>query len=498
MLIHPPVAKASEPPPGLAALAGALGPNVPLIDANLQGLHYLISHNPQDDKPQAQRVWRQRFDHWAALKEMESYRSVDHYNRLVIELERVLSAGHRGIKITLADYLDPLASPVRSADLLHEAEAPERNAFSSYYSDVLLPAIEKAAPLWIGLSVNFMSQALPAFALIGMLKKRWPMLPVVLGGGLITSWMAQDSWNNPFSGLVDHLIPGAGEAVLAQWAGLTENLNAPPDYSQISADEYLSPVSVLPYAASRGCLWHRCRFCPEVAEAIAYKPHAISKARADLQQLVDRHRPGLLHLVDSALSTRLVDSFVCTPLTVPWYGYLRFEDRLLDIDFCRALKDSGCAMIKLGLESGSQRVLDALDKGIVVQKAGQILDNLKTAGIATFVYVLFGTPPETEAEALETLAFVEKHSEAITFLNTALFLLPRHSPLAATVETAQFSEGDLSLYTGFTHPAGWNRRVLRHFVDRTWKRNPAVAAILRRTPRVFTSNHAPFFENDLF
>jgi len=498
MLIHPPVAKASEPPPGLAALAGALGPTVPLIDANLQGLYHLLSHNLPDDKPQAQRVWRQRLDHWAALKQMASYRSVDHYNRLVTELERVLSAGHRPTKIGLADYLDPHASPVRSADLLREAETPERNAFFNYYNDVLLPAIEKAAPAWIGLSVNFMSQALPAFALIGMLKERWPMLPVVIGGGLITSWMALDSWNNPFSGLVDHLIPGAGEAALAQWTGFTGHLNAPPDYSQLSTADYLSPVSVLPYAASRGCLWHRCRFCPEVAEAIAYRPHAISKARTDLQQLIASHRPGLLHLVDSALSMRLVDSFVTSPLPVPWYGYLRFEDRLLDIDFCRALEASGCAMIKLGLESGSQRVLDALDKGIVVQKAGQILNNLKAAGIHTFVYVLFGTPPETETEALETLAFVEKHSEAITYLNTALFLLPRHSPLAATVETADFSAGDLSLYTGFTHPADWSRRALRHFVDRTWKRHPAVAPILRRTPRVFTSNHAPFFKNARF
>ena len=134
-----------------------------------------------------------------------------------------------------------------------------------------------------------------------------------------------------------------------------------------------------------------------------------------------------------------------------------------------------------------------LDKGIEVEKAGRILHNLKAAGIPTFVYVLFGTPPETDVEARETLDFVRHHGDAITCLNTALFLLPRNSPLTDDLETADFSEGDLSLYTAFTHPEGWDRRALRHFMDRIWKRDPAVASILRRTPRIFTSNHAPFF-----
>jgi hypothetical protein len=64
------------------------------------------------------------------------------------------------------------------------------------------------------------------------------------------------------------------------------------------------------------------------------------------------------------------------------------------------------------------------------------------------------------------------------------------------METKSFYEGDLSLYTGFDHPKGWSRPLIRQFLDKEFKRHPAIAPILRRDPPVFTSNHAPFFVMD--
>ena len=54
-------------------------------------------------------------------------------------------------------------------------------------------------------------------------------------------------------------------------------------------------------------------------------------------------------------------------------------------------------------------------------------------------------------------------------------------------------DGDLSLYTGFTHPRGWDRNVVRRFLDNEFKKHRVVAAILKNDPLVFTSNHAAFF-----
>ena len=177
----------------------------------------------------------------------------------------------------------------------------------------------------------------------------------------------------------------------------------------------------------------------------------------------------------------------------PWYGFARITDHLSDPDFCRALKRSGCAMIKLGLESGDQRILDELNKGIDLAVAARVLKALKLAGIATYVYLLFGTPSEDLASARKTLAFMSRYHDYVDFLNLSIFNLPRDSTEAATLETYDFSQGDLSLYQGFRHPKEWDRNNVRQFLDKEFKRHQAIAPIIRNDPPVFTSNHAPFF-----
>jgi radical SAM superfamily enzyme YgiQ (UPF0313 family) len=161
-----------------------------------------------------------------------------------------------------------------------------------------------------------------------------------------------------------------------------------------------------------------------------------------------------------------------------------------------ALKQSGCVMLKLGLESGDQSVLDNLQKGIDLAEASSALKNLKEAGIATYVYLLFGTPPESLIEARRTLEFVVKHHDCIGFLNLAIFNMPIYGPETRQMKTKIFYEGDLSLYTSFDHPKGWSRQWIRQFLDKEFKRHPAITPILRRDPPVFTSNHAPFFVMD--
>ena len=51
----------------------------------------------------------------------------------------------------------------------------------------------------------------------------------------------------------------------------------------------------------------------------------------------------------------------------------------------------------------------------------------------------------------------------------------------------------LSLYKSFERPLGWHRPVVRNFLEKTFKKHPAIAPIVQRMPEFFTSNHAPFF-----
>jgi radical SAM superfamily enzyme YgiQ (UPF0313 family) len=266
-----------------------------------------------------------------------------------------------------------------------------------------------------------------------------------------------------------------------------------PYYGSLPLHEYLSPGFILPYSGSSGCYWNRCSFCPETAEDNPYIPVPGERAMVDLNGLTSKLKPVLIHLLDNSVSPALMRAFTERPVGVPWYGFARIDHDLADMDYCMALKRSGCAMLKLGLESGDQTVLDRMRKGIERETASQALKNLRKAGIASYVYLLFGTPGETITEARRTLDFVVNHRDAITFLNLAIFNMPICAQEAGEYETGQFYEGDLSLYTGFKHPLGWDRKIVRQFLDNEFKKHGAVSQILKNEPPIFTSNHAAFF-----
>lgn len=499
LLVFPPVAKPCEPPAGIALLAGVLrGHGLPctLLDVNLEGLLYLLDSPPVASDTWSRRACRGLSDNLAALKDPQLYTNPDRYRRAVADVGRVLDLIGRphGLSLSLANYQDQGLSPLKSADLLRAAATFESNIFYPYFRERLPDLIATQKPELIGISLNYLSQADSTFALIGFLKKQYPALPVVLGGGLVTSWLSNSAFTHPFAGLVDHLVAGPGGAALLALLGATDSHeHHGPRYDDLPLAEYLAPGLILPYAASSGCYWNKCSFCPETAEANPYQQVAPQVVGADLARLVRCHQPRLLHFLDNAVSPALMRHLAEQPPGVDWYGFARVSPQLADRDFCKSLRASGCLLLKLGLESGDQGVLDNMEKGIDLDLVGRALATLREAGIATYVYLLFGTPSEALAEARKTLEFVRRHSAEITFLNLAVFNMPVCGPEATTMAVHGFYDGDLTLYTDFSHPRGWSRKEIRRFLDQEFKRDPAVAAILRRDPPVFTSNHASFF-----
>ncbi len=505
LLIFPPVAKACEPPAGMAYIAAFLrahGIRCQLLDANLEAQLHLLQQPHSATDTWSRRAEKNQAENIASLRTLSTYGSYDRYSRAASDLNRLLYVSGRqsGAAIGLADYQHSLLSPLRSADLLASADHPEQNPFYLWFSSRLeniFDGDESVSVRVVGFSLNFLSQALPTFAMIGYVRKRFPGLTIVLGGGLVSSWMQLPGWSNPFTGLVDHLIAGPGELPLLELFGIvTEHrLQVAPAYDGLPMDDYLAPGFILPYSAARGCYWNKCTFCPEPAEGYGYRPFSLPKVIADMQELTFRTKPVLLHLLDSAISPALMQAMTDTPPGVPWYGFARFSQELADPGFCQDLKRSGCVMLKLGLESGDQGLLDRLNKGIELETASRVLVNLRDAGISVYLYLLFGTPAETEKEARSTMEYVVRHRESIGFLNLALFNMPVSGAEAETHITEPFYEGDLSLYTGFRHPRGWERRQVRRFLTDVFKRQPSIARILRNDPPQFTSNHAPFFSD---
>jgi radical SAM superfamily enzyme YgiQ (UPF0313 family) len=501
ILINPPVAKPCEPPAGIARLAGMLnqhGVKHSLLDANLEGLLYFLGlplPAGGSDSAWTKRSFKNCDQNISALRDPRLYQHLDRYKRAVKDIGKVLSEMSPGTSISLADYAHQGLSPVKSSDLLSAAGKPEENPFYPYFSSRLRELFDKNKPSIVGISLNYLSQALCTFSMIGFIRREFPGLKIVIGGGLVTSWMKNLAWQEPFKALVDHVVAGPGEFQLLSLLGIaTPNRCMPrPDYSFLPLHQYLSPGFILPYSASSGCYWNRCDFCPEEAENNPYIPIPPKQVIEDLKELATGTNPSLIHLLDNAISPALLEAFCADKPAAPWYGFARVDKHLTDPDFCMALKQAGCAMLKLGIESGDQSVLDALDKGISVKMASVVLKNLKKAGIATYIYLLFGTPVETEASARRTLEFTAHHSNCIDYLNLAIFNMPICGKASTDLSTRTFSEGDLSLYADFVHPQGWDRKKVRLFLDREFKRHPAISAILKQEVPVFTSNHAPFF-----
>jgi radical SAM superfamily enzyme YgiQ (UPF0313 family) len=502
ILIYPPAAKACEPPPGIAKISGALnshGIKHSLIDANLEALQFVINRTQSltsfPDRWTG-RAFRNILKNYSALKNWRTYENIDRYKRALFDLNRAVEKSvENSIILGLANYRHKELSPIRSTDLIRAAEEPEKNPFYPYFSERLSELLKNSTSFLVGFSLNYLSQALCTFAMIGYIRQHFPEMRIVLGGGLVTSWMRKPDWKNPFTGLVDLLIDGPGEIRLLSLMGTDKHIDnySTPDYDALPLNDYLAPGRIVPYSASSGCYWNRCSFCPEQAEENPYIPVPVEQVISDLEQLIRRNKPSLIHLLDNAVSTKLLKKMAANPLGVPWYGFARISKLLTDPDFCRALKDSGCIMLKLGLESGDQGVLDRMHKGINLETTSLALKTLKKAGIATYVYLLFGTPHETIHEARNTLDFIVKHRNETGFLNLAIFNMPVCGRDTSEFETSSFYEGDLSLYTDFVHPEGWSRRGVRLFLDKEFKRNKAVSEILSKDPPIFTSNHAPLF-----
>jgi hypothetical protein len=334
------------------------------------------------------------------------------------------------------------------------------------------------------------------------------------------------SWRSSLRGMGLAFLPfdrvgfGPGEGPLARAAGGAspggavffeegEAVEFLPDFGFAPLREYLSPEPVLPVAATRGCYWRRCRFCPEaVAPLHPYRASDAGTFPALLRELYDRYGVRRFHLTDNAIPVPVLRSMAdggSVLRGLSWHGFARFERELLEPGFASALAAAGCTMLQLGLESGSQPLLDRMGKGTRVADASTILSNLAGAGIAAYVYVMLGAPGETETDAERTRSFLAEHAGEIGFLNLSILNLPREASWEGIAEGSALREwalpGEdepLGLYRQVPEGDGWGRAQARRFLQKRILGDPAIRAIAARTPPWFGDSHAFFFRNTVW
>jgi len=204
----------------------------------------------------------------------------------------------------------------------------------------------------------------------------------------------------------------------------------PPDFTGLPEDRYRDKLARLPYRISRGCP-ASCAYCAH------HLGHALDvrspeRVAADLAVLVDRFDADEFVFTDNTLNISpghmegLCD--VLSPLSVRWSGYARPTG--LDRQLLSRMRTAGCIKLNLGLESGSQRLLEWFHKGIAVDEAERIIRDAHDAGIACEVNLMVGFPDEREEDLAATDALVRRLAPAIDTAVVNLLTIPRVSEMS--------------------------------------------------------------------
>ena len=158
---------------------------------------------------------------------------------------------------------------------------------------------------------------------------------------------------------------------------------------------------------SRGCPF-TCRFCAVAKTVIQYRSGA--SARHELEILKRDYGIGGFAIVDdNFIINRHKVLDIChsiADLNLQWSALSRVNT--VNDELLRELRRAGCIELKFGMESGSQRILDAMRKNI---RPAQIVDAVraaKRAGINVKLFLIHGFPGEDVESSRETIALLRQ------------------------------------------------------------------------------------------
>ncbi|MGD2089311.1 MAG: radical SAM protein [Candidatus Aminicenantes bacterium] len=291
----------------------------------------------------------------------------------------------------------------------------------------------KTRPTVLGLSVYSGSMAASLFA-FKLAKETYPHIKTVMGGGIFFSDLAVGSPNFDFflekAGYIDKIIIGEGETLLLKFLKGELDKNQKVFISQEKPEYLLDPSAAdipdfsdfdtryyphLSYYTSRSCPF-QCNFCVETTYWGKFRKKNARKIAAEMIELSRKHNNQLFVLCDCLLNPvikDLVTEFMKKELTVYWDGYLRVDRHTCNRENTLSWRRSGFYRARLGVESGSQRILDLMNKNITIDHIKTSITSIAYAGIKTSTMWVIGYPGETEADFLKTLQLIDELKDNI-------------------------------------------------------------------------------------
>lgn len=367
-----------------------------------------------------------------------------HLNHLIIKF---------GLKISSLPYypttIDPMQglimryNPLKISDIEEAIEDRKENPLLSFYQNKVFPEIQEYNPSLLGVQINHESQIIPAFTLLTWLKRELPSIKVIIGGSLVSYLKDQVAEIEFLWQYFDFLGVGMGEYTLDTLVKCLESNGKYQDvpnllyrkegsiqrteFQKVKLNDIVlphyddsKPKPVIPYFSSSGCYWARCKFCEypyHHTEFGHYNSKAVELVINDLREIKEKYDPSLIFFCDSDIHPnrleKLCDAMIRANLKLNLFVWIRAEKEFTSMEFCQKINDAGVKAAWMGLEAGSQRMNDEMDKGIQVSDVEKIIRNFDKVGIIVNLFSIVGLPGERREEAFLTRDFFQRNEEFI-------------------------------------------------------------------------------------
>lgn len=334
----------------------------------------------------------------------------------------------------------------------------------------------------VGLNLTFISQIPEVFYLVQLLRRMVPDLFIVLGGSCLQQILAHagESARRWIVTIADAACLFEAEQTLAlllealgeQWCrsdpgvrhrrlrdvpnllsldpegrlhhgpvAITDLKSLPvPDYSDLDLDRYLAPERTLLYAPTRGCYWNRCAFCDyglNRTQCHGYREMAADEAARQLRALSVQYGVRNFYLSVDVMAPKFAEALAAALLEnkadIRWSADFRIEKYYTPAR-CSRLFQSGLRAVAFGVESGCDRMLRQMDKGITVEMVRQVNRCFHQAGIATAWMTFSHHPRERAQDALGTVRLIVRQRSVVDLFILGRFGLTSGSDIAARPE----------------------------------------------------------------
>ena len=162
---------------------------------------------------------------------------------------------------------------------------------------------------------------------------------------------------------------------------------------------------------SRGCPY-QCIFCSKPTVGTAFRTHSAKRVVDEIEHLIKDYGIKDIQMFDDTftlLPERTIDickGIIERKLDIGWNCMTRVDK--INIDITKLMKKAGCYEIGFGIESGSDRVLKLIKKGVTKDQIRRGVKLAKDVGIDVRGFFMMGFPTEIREEVLETIEFAKE------------------------------------------------------------------------------------------